>query len=47
MLWKQIDSLNSETRSIVSTSRVTLLSNLRVPGNAKDNTQILKKYAKL
>ncbi|XP_071733377.1 1,4-dihydroxy-2-naphthoyl-CoA thioesterase 1-like isoform X1 [Rutidosis leptorrhynchoides] len=45
-MWK-IDPLNSETRSLVSSSRVTLLSGLPVPNDAVNAVQNLKKYAKL
>ncbi|KAL4564019.1 hypothetical protein LXL04_028069 [Taraxacum kok-saghyz] len=45
-LWK-IDPRNSESRLIISTSRVTLITNLPVPDNAKDVVQSFKKYAKL
>ncbi|XP_076928308.1 1,4-dihydroxy-2-naphthoyl-CoA thioesterase 1-like [Bidens hawaiensis] len=45
-LWK-IDPADSENRSLVSSSRVTLITNLPVPENNKDAAQNLKKYAKL
>ncbi|KAM7484886.1 hypothetical protein LguiA_000895 [Lonicera macranthoides] len=45
-LWK-IDPQDSETRSLIASSRVTLLSNMPVPENAKDAANNLKKYAKL
>ncbi|KAI3686973.1 hypothetical protein L1987_80663 [Smallanthus sonchifolius] len=45
-LWKN-DPSNSETRSLVSSSRVTLITNLPVPNNATNAAQNLKKYAKL
>ncbi|PWA54006.1 phenylacetic acid degradation-related domain, HotDog domain protein [Artemisia annua] len=45
-MWKA-DPSNSESRSLVSSSRVTLITNLPVPSNAKDAAQNLKKYAKL
>ncbi|KAK9080078.1 hypothetical protein SSX86_001753 [Deinandra increscens subsp. villosa] len=47
-LWKIDDPLNSESsRSLIASSRVTLISNLPVPNNATDAAQNLKKYAKL
>ncbi|XP_021899298.1 1,4-dihydroxy-2-naphthoyl-CoA thioesterase 1-like [Carica papaya] len=48
-IWKgnPSDDDNAETRSLVSTSRVTLLCNLPVPENAKHAADHLKKYAKL
>ncbi|KAD4385146.1 hypothetical protein R6Q59_010702 [Mikania micrantha] len=45
-LWK-IDPSDSESRSLVSSSRVTLITNLPVPNNAIDAAKNLKKYAKL
>lgn len=45
-IWK-IDPSNSQKRSLVSSSRVTLLSNMPVPDHAKDAGEMLKKYAKL
>nr|XP_043607464.1 1,4-dihydroxy-2-naphthoyl-CoA thioesterase 1-like [Erigeron canadensis] len=45
-MWK-IDPSNSETRLNISSSRVTLISNLPIPNDAKDAAQNLKKYAKL
>ncbi|CAN6726745.1 unnamed protein product [Malus baccata var. baccata] len=45
-LWK-IDPSNSDIKSIVSSSRVTLLSNMPVPEHAKDAGETLRKYAKL
>lgn len=45
-LWKT-DPSNSESRSLVSLSRVTLLSNMPVPNQAKDAAKSIKKYAKL
>ncbi|KAK6946828.1 Thioesterase domain [Dillenia turbinata] len=49
-LWKIDPSISSESsgrRSLVSSSRVTLLTNLPVPDNAKASGESLKKYAKL
>lgn len=45
-LWK-IDPSNSQNRSLISSSRVTLVSNMPVPEHAKDAAKQLKKFAKL
>ncbi|KAF2310365.1 hypothetical protein GH714_008029 [Hevea brasiliensis] len=45
-LWK-VDPSNTESKSLVSSSRVTLLCNMPVPEHAKDAADNLKKYAKL
>ncbi|MFS7938357.1 putative 1,4-dihydroxy-2-naphthoyl-CoA hydrolase [Helianthus anomalus] len=45
-LWK-IDPVNSEKRSLISSSRVTLITNLPVTEDGKDAAKNLKKYAKL
>ncbi|KAJ0091986.1 hypothetical protein Patl1_24711 [Pistacia atlantica] len=45
-LWK-IDPSNSDMKSMVSSSRVTLVANMPVPDNAKDAGDILKMVAKL
>ncbi|KAK7304036.1 hypothetical protein RJT34_15036 [Clitoria ternatea] len=45
-IWK-IDPSNSQNRTLVSSSRVTLLSNMPVPNHAKEAAEPLKKYAKL
>ncbi|CAJ1975691.1 unnamed protein product [Sphenostylis stenocarpa] len=45
-LWK-IDPSNKINRSLVSSSRVTLLTNMSVPDHAKDAAEPLKKFAKL
>ncbi|KAL9237569.1 hypothetical protein vseg_012101 [Gypsophila vaccaria] len=45
-LWKA-DPDNKDTRSLISTSRVTLLCNLPVPDNARDAGDALRKFAKL
>jgi len=45
-LWK-VDPSNSQSKSLVASSRVTLLCNMPVPENAKDAGDSLKKYAKL
>lgn len=45
-LWK-IDPWNSESRTLIASSRVTLLTNMPVPEHAKDASEKLKKYAKL
>ncbi|KAL6294048.1 hypothetical protein ACE6H2_002190 [Prunus campanulata] len=45
-LWK-INPSNSDVKSLVSSSRVTLLCNMAVPEHAKDAGEALKKYAKL
>ncbi|KAL8483850.1 hypothetical protein ACS0TY_026513 [Phlomoides rotata] len=41
------DSSNSEIKTLVASSRVTLLCNLPVPETVRDASQNLKKYAKL
>ncbi|XP_062108888.1 1,4-dihydroxy-2-naphthoyl-CoA thioesterase 1-like [Humulus lupulus] len=46
-LWKTDPSNSKEKKSLVSSSKVTLLSNLPVPENAKEAGHVLKKYAKL
>ncbi|RZB65217.1 1,4-dihydroxy-2-naphthoyl-CoA thioesterase 1-like isoform X2 [Glycine soja] len=43
----KIDASNSQNRSLVSSSRVTLLSNMPVPDHAKDAAKPLKNFAKL
>ncbi|XP_015900073.1 1,4-dihydroxy-2-naphthoyl-CoA thioesterase 1 [Ziziphus jujuba] len=43
-LWKT-DPSNSNSKSLVSSSRVTLVCNMPVPDYAKDAGEVLKKYA--
>ncbi|CAL5431810.1 unnamed protein product [Camellia sinensis] len=43
----KVDPSNLERRYLISSSRVTLLSNMPVPKNAKDAAENLKKFAKL
>ncbi|XP_052207819.1 1,4-dihydroxy-2-naphthoyl-CoA thioesterase 1 [Diospyros lotus] len=43
----KIDPKNMEKRHLISSSRVTLLSNMPVPEHAKDAAENIKKYAKL
>ncbi|KAK9664907.1 hypothetical protein RND81_14G076200 [Saponaria officinalis] len=45
-LWK-VNRADMETRSLVSTARVSLLCNLPVPEDNKDAGDALRKYAKL
>ncbi|CAI8587438.1 unnamed protein product [Vicia faba] len=45
-IWK-VDPSNSQNRSLIASSRVTLKSNMPVPENAKDAGDLLKKHAKL
>ncbi|CAA3017961.1 Hypothetical predicted protein [Olea europaea subsp. europaea] len=45
-LWKQ-DPSKSENRTLISSSRVTLLCNMPVPETVRDSIENLKKYAKL
>jgi hypothetical protein len=45
-IWK-IDPLNSQNRTLIASSRVTLKSNMPVPENAKEAGDILKRHAKL
>ncbi|KAG2726648.1 hypothetical protein I3843_01G119700 [Carya illinoinensis] len=44
--WK-VDPSNSQNKSLVASSRVTLLCNMPVPENAKNASDALKKYARL
>ncbi|KAF4364883.1 hypothetical protein G4B88_025602 [Cannabis sativa] len=46
-LWKTDPSNTKEKKSLIASSRVTLLSNLPVPENAKEAGNALMKYAKL
>ncbi|KAL7591335.1 hypothetical protein Lser_V15G33095 [Lactuca serriola] len=45
-LWK-IDPHNSESRLLISSSMVTLVTNSPIPDNLKDGVENFKKYAKL
>ncbi|KAL1360840.1 hypothetical protein HN51_006224 [Arachis hypogaea] len=45
-IWK-IDQSNLEKRTMISSSRVTLLCNMPVPENVKDAGKNLKKHARL
>ncbi|QCE12589.1 1,4-dihydroxy-2-naphthoyl-CoA thioesterase 1-like [Vigna unguiculata] len=45
-IWK-LDPSNKEKRSLISSSRVTLLSNMPVPDNAKGAGETLRKHARL
>ncbi|KAK7827047.1 1,4-dihydroxy-2-naphthoyl-CoA thioesterase 1 [Quercus suber] len=45
-VWK-IDPLNSQSKSLVSSSRVTLLANVPMPENLKDTAATVRKHAKL
>ena len=46
-LWKLDDPSDSESKSLVAVSRVTLVTNLPVPEHAKDVAKTILKYAKL
>ncbi|KAL8120432.1 1,4-dihydroxy-2-naphthoyl-CoA thioesterase 1-like [Apium graveolens] len=46
-LWKMDDPSNSESKSMIAVSRVTLVANLPVPEHAKDAAKNIIKYAKL
>lgn len=45
-IWK-VDPSNSQRKSMISSSRVTLLCNMPVPDNAKDAAEKLRKHARL
>ncbi|KAJ0978707.1 hypothetical protein J5N97_014181 [Dioscorea zingiberensis] len=45
-IWK-IDPSTAEKKTLVSTSRVTLLSNRQAPNDLKDYEQMIKSFAKL
>ncbi|KAB1213714.1 hypothetical protein CJ030_MR5G004857 [Morella rubra] len=45
-LWK-IDPSNSQSKSLVSSSRVTLLCNMGVPEDAKDVAETIRRHARL
>ncbi|KAK7340560.1 hypothetical protein VNO77_21267 [Canavalia gladiata] len=45
-IWK-IDPSNKEKRTLISSSRVTLVCNMPVPANAKDAGERLRKHARL
>ncbi|CAI0425673.1 unnamed protein product [Linum tenue] len=45
-IWK-VDPLTTDKKSLISSSRVTLLSNMAVPEHAKEAADKLKRYAKL
>ncbi|WOH07436.1 hypothetical protein DCAR_0726866 [Daucus carota subsp. sativus] len=46
-LWKLNDPSDSESKSFVAISRVTLITNLPVPEHSKDAAKTIVKYAKL
>ncbi|CAN1177500.1 1,4-dihydroxy-2-naphthoyl-CoA thioesterase 1 [Linum perenne] len=46
-IWKVDPSSTDSSKSLISSSRVTLLSNMSVPEHAKDAAENLKRYAKL
>jgi len=45
-LWK-LDPSNKQKKTLISSSRVTLLCNMPVPDNAKDAGDKLRKHARL
>ncbi|GAV58998.1 4HBT domain-containing protein [Cephalotus follicularis] len=47
MLWKTDPSNTDGSKTLVASSRVTLVCNLPVPEHAKDAEDVLKKFAKL
>jgi len=45
-IWK-LDPSNKQKRTMISSSRVTLLANMPVPDNAKEAGETLRKHARL